>query len=294
MITEGLERAPVDVSGRCAINSSHGQVSVAAYSEITRHCREAAQLLGLDTETPYRATESDINARRSYLGESKAITHLTGRSIRDLTEFVMGTVSQFEAEFAGRELLDIGCGIGRVGEALARRAKAKVTFLDTDEVALGAIGPKSGVKVRGDGRDLPFEDQTFDCTLATISTLPWSATPAESVRSLNEALRVVAVGGTSVLIPLFTHILERRKLPKKQREDPEAKVWALQDHALLRAMRRYMAEGYCSVTWVGYEFTGRNTGAQIDYFSAIIDKEAHMPREVLDEQLQYAESLEQS
>jgi len=292
-MTEGLQRAPVDVSGRCATDASYGRESVVAYREIVRHCDQATQLLRLDKENPYRATESDIEARRSYLEESKNAQHVNGRRISDLAIFVMATVSQFEEEFAGKDLLDIGCGVGRAGEALARQAKTKVTFLDTDETALSRVGSKSGVRVRADGRDLPFVDEAFDCTLASVSTIPWSVTPAESVQSLNEALRVVAVGGTSVLIPVFSHILERRKLPKRQLEDPEAKVWALQDHALLKSMQRYMREGYCSVSWTGYVFSGRNTGASIDYFSAIVDKEAHIPGEVLDEQLQYAKSLEQ-
>jgi len=290
MIIGGLERAPADQFGHCASRTEAGRESAAAFNHILYYGGRITAALGLESDDPYRATESDIEARRAELDESRATSFLNNRDTRDLSRYIIGTVAQIEAEMTGRTLLDIGCGIGRFGERMARNAKSKVTFVDRDEMALSQIGKKAGTKVVADAQSLPFETETFDRTMTAFSSTIWAATPAESVGAFNEALRVTNVGGTSLFIPLFAQLFARYRRSENYRNQPAQKVWALHDHALLKTVLAYVEAGQCSITWTG--FVGTNSYNDIDFFSAIVDKTQSIPQSTLDAQLEYARGLE--
>lgn len=288
MTATGLERSPTDQFGRSDPTTEQGRESIAAFDIILQHETRTKAYLGLDSEAPYRASPADIAEYRAEQERSRATSFCTTRDVRDVTRFVMTTVTQMEAEMATQRVLDIGCGEGRFGERMARNAKSKVTFLDEDAAVLERISPKAGPRVIARAQDLPFEAETFDRTIMAFSGLMWAVTPSESVAALNEALRVTRVGGTSLFIPFFTQLMYRR-IDAEYNEQAQ-KVWALQDYALLHAVRSYISAGFCSVTWSG--FVGTNSYTKIDFYSAVVDKEASIPQSVLDEELNYAKSLE--
>jgi len=82
------------------------------------------------------------------------------------TEYLLEFTQIPREWFAGKEVLDAGCGIGRWTFAL-NRLGANVTSFDQSSGALGAVkklvGESGNVRIQqGDLLNLPFEDQSFD------------------------------------------------------------------------------------------------------------------------------------
>jgi len=74
--------------------------------------------------------------------------------------------------------------------------------------------------------------------------------------------------------------------------DPKIyKTWALQDYLLLTSLLELQVEELCSISWRSFIGKGGTTGAEIESFSAIIDKLGSIPKELFDEQMAYANSF---
>jgi SAM-dependent methyltransferase len=100
------------------------------------------------------------------------------------------TMARFAFPVAGRRVLDLGCGHGELGHALAR-AGAGVLAVDLD-LANCVHARRGGSAVsRADGRRLPFADATFDGVVCS-NLLEHTPTPE---RILDEIARVVRPGG---------------------------------------------------------------------------------------------------
>ena len=108
--------------------------------------------------------------------------------------------------YAGRRVLEIGCGIGT---DLTRFAKggARVTGVDLSETAIGlarqnfaALGLEADLRV-GDGGALPFADGAFDLVYAH-GVLQYAADPHAIVR---EARRLTAPGGQAIFMVYNRH-----------------------------------------------------------------------------------------
>jgi SAM-dependent methyltransferase len=104
-----------------------------------------------------------------------------------------------------RQVLDIGCGTGVIGRAIARRSDFDGTVIGIDPSrslleAAEAFARDEGVGARlrfqyGTAESLPFEEDSFDCVVAhtTISHVP------DPSRLLSEMARVLRPGGNAVI-----------------------------------------------------------------------------------------------
>jgi ubiquinone/menaquinone biosynthesis C-methylase UbiE len=77
-----------------------------------------------------------------------------------------------EADLRGRRVLDVGCGTGRLSQALATRAAARVWGVDAEprmlEVARASVPREVGLK-SGRAEALPFRDAWFDRVVFWLS-----------------------------------------------------------------------------------------------------------------------------
>jgi len=110
------------------------------------------------------------------------------------------------ASKARGRVLELGCGTGRVSMPLARagidlvgvdrsapmleRARRRITKAPSRHIT------KSLRLVRGDIRQLPFEDQTFPMVLAPYGILQSLIRPRDLKATLASVARVIAPGGT--------------------------------------------------------------------------------------------------
>lgn len=114
-----------------------------------------------------------------------------------------------ECDAAGRELkvLDIACGTGDFSIAMAKSVpSAHITGLDISEgmlavmkekVYAGKLDDRISI-MTGDGENLPFEDDSFDCV-----TIAFGIRNFESKeKGLREMLRVLKPGGRLVVLEL--------------------------------------------------------------------------------------------
>lgn len=113
------------------------------------------------------------------------------RWVRTLKNLVPGRLKWFDrhADWAGKEVLDLGCAGGFMAEAMAEKG-AKVTGIDPAEQAIDAArahAAQMGHDIRYDvgvGESLPYADASFDYVVC-VDVL-------EHVQDLDQVLREVA------------------------------------------------------------------------------------------------------
>jgi ubiquinone/menaquinone biosynthesis C-methylase UbiE len=116
-------------------------------------------------------------------------------------EQALAAVALAEVE-PGSEVLDCPCGFGRHAIPLAE-AGYRVTGLDRSPTQLAEAERRRSASgwprfVRGDYRELPFADDSFDAVLTMFSSLGY-LTRAEDVVVLGELRRVLRPGRTLVV-----------------------------------------------------------------------------------------------
>lgn len=102
---------------------------------------------------------------------------------------------------AGRRLLDLACGPGRHAAQFALRG-ARVVGVDLSLPLLSRAHRRDRpplLLVRGDMRDLPFRDQTFDLVVNLFTSFGYFADDAQHRRVLRSAARLLAPQGTFVM-----------------------------------------------------------------------------------------------
>ena len=98
---------------------------------------------------------------------------------------------------AGQDVLDVGCGTGRLATAAAQRVgpSGAVTGLDRNDGMLAVARRSGGVAWRqGDAHDLPFPDASFDrvtCAFVLMFLDDPAVALAETVRVLRPGGRLV-------------------------------------------------------------------------------------------------------
>jgi SAM-dependent methyltransferase len=114
----------------------------------------------------------------------------------------LGWLAEALAPEPGEAILDIGCGAGHAGFAVAARG-AVITAVDTSERMLETArllaeerGLSDYTAVRADGAELPFGDGSFDGVVSRYSAHHWPDVGA----ALHEAARVVRPGGRVVVV----------------------------------------------------------------------------------------------
>jgi len=296
---DGLERAPIS-SLSDTPRSERGVKSAEAFARAHNHDRRIKERLGIGAPQQFCINQESLIARKQMLADSKEHSHAVDRTSLELGILVLATVTGMENECRRSRVLDIGCGRGRFGEQMARNARAKLTFLDMDPQIMAGISPRAGDIVIGDGRLLPFEDESFEKTFSTFSSIVWAETPVETIQALNEALRVTETGGSTFLLPALVNTteLEGYLKPTDKAQSKEwadfslgCRVWALQDHVLLHALHLLAVEEYCSITWSQFGGPGMKTGHEFEFISAIVDKKKPIPPDVLQVSLDYAKSF---
>lgn len=129
----------------------------------------------------------------------------------------LGAVSLTDAK-PGADILDCPCGFGRHALVLAE-AGFRVTGLDRSETQLAEAERRKGDAewprlVRGDYRQLPFEDESFDAVLNLFSSLGYLERD-EDVGVLREFRRVLRPGGS-----LIVETAHRDQLAHSARANP--------------------------------------------------------------------------
>ena len=99
-------------------------------------------------------------------------------------------------DLSGRELLEIGCGDGRLSSLLADKVK-RLTAIDPDQDMINqACKEISGVDFRvGYGEKLEFNDRSFDIVLFS-----YSLHHQDCIKALDEAKRVLKDNGSILII----------------------------------------------------------------------------------------------
>jgi ubiquinone/menaquinone biosynthesis C-methylase UbiE len=123
-------------------------------------------------------------------------------------ERLLGEVSDADADTIwrllalepGSEVLDLGCGHGRIASGLARRG-ARVTGLDATQLFLDRARAQAAAAglpieyVRGDMRSLPWPGESFDRVISWFTSFGYFD-DEENRLVLREARRVLRPGGS--------------------------------------------------------------------------------------------------
>lgn len=117
----------------------------------------------------------------------------------------------------GKSLLDFGCGDGRFAVAFAKEGAAKVTGIDASEKMIGLAKkrlesePRENVEfIVADGKDLPFEDNSFDIVFANYVIVHFK----DLREPFAEIFRVLKPGGSFIATLNTAEDLEPRILEK--------------------------------------------------------------------------------
>ena len=119
----------------------------------------------------------------------------------------------------GATILDLGCGPGGLAvELVARLPEVRIVGLDLSPsmIERAKRHESEGGRLRfivGDAADLPFEAETFDVVVSTLSLHHW----AEPAASLAEIRRVLRPGGFALLYDFGLITLESTALAEVSR-----------------------------------------------------------------------------
>jgi len=108
-----------------------------------------------------------------------------------------------------QDVLDVGCGTGRLLESAARRwAQARLTGIDVSEAMVAEAQRKHPADARftfkqGDASALPLEAASFDAAFSTMSFHHWD----DQALGIREIARVLRPGGLFVLADVDVPLL---------------------------------------------------------------------------------------
>lgn len=99
--------------------------------------------------------------------------------------------------------LDIGCGTGYMGLAMAEASDLEVTLLDCDPEMLGIARRNCSQRqldnqvklMEADVHDIPFEDESIQLVVSRGSVFFWQDQP----KAFREIYRILAPGGTAFI-----------------------------------------------------------------------------------------------
>ncbi len=116
-------------------------------------------------------------------------------------------------------VLDLACGAGRHTRSLSDRWWT--TGLDLSEALLERARESDLATplVRGDIRELPFRDGTFDLVVNLFTSFGYFDTDAEHRAVIREVGRATAAGGTFILDFLNADLVERTLVPYDRKEN---------------------------------------------------------------------------
>lgn len=120
---------------------------------------------------------------------------------RHVTEHYVRRRVEWVCRHAGKgRLLDVGCGTGRLAEALAGNSRFWVVGADASGGMLGKARERNVRAVRADSPSLPFRTGSFDATLsvAMLHHVAADGVPPDSV--LREMVRVTRRNGWVMVI----------------------------------------------------------------------------------------------
>lgn len=101
-----------------------------------------------------------------------------------------------------KEVLDVGCGWGRIASDLVQNRNVHVSGIDISSHFVKLFNKrlkKQGKAVVSDMRHIPFGDNSFDLVYCVVS-LMYLSSQRDQKRAMSEMLRVLKKGGRLVLI----------------------------------------------------------------------------------------------
>lgn len=186
----------------------------------------------------------------------------------------------------GAEILDCPCGFGRHAIPLVE-AGYLVTGLDRSESQLAEAGRRRGDSewprlVRGDYRELPFEDASFESVFNLFSSLGYLGREGD-VGVLREFRRVLRPGRTLIVETAHRDAFARGGVPQSWQQLPDGSLyleertfdWAagtLADNRIIvtpegeRIERPYVLHVYTAKEWV--DMLGDAGFEEVDAFGA--------------------------
>lgn len=156
----------------------------------------------------------DYDSFARIIGQDKAYLHQTNRGKRLIALELDTTVGELEARFAGKTILDVGCGEGVLSRELAYLKKTKVTALDIDPEALSHVRESADLKpVLGSGYDIAgaVGGERFDVVIASYSSLFWAKNADDKRAAIVSALGSTAEGGETIFVPIISDIDARER-----------------------------------------------------------------------------------
>lgn len=272
------------------------QDSQTTWDVVTAHLAKVTEQLEIGKPDQFVVDEEALLARINQLDKAKAGSHIVSRGSHQLAINLHSNTSKIEGEFGKRRTLDIGCGEGRLGADLERKAKTPFVFMDRDADTLASIHTRRGLKVIGEALHLPFEDGQFERTVGMYAAHIWTVDPVDSLAELLEQLRVTREGGSALCVPLVTQIIKRQKYlgsrdadelrgrestAAQLQEDMAMKVWDMRDYLVISALRSLVEDGYLDMTWTSFLGEGVTSGAGLEVYSTILDVKKPISRDVI-------------
>jgi SAM-dependent methyltransferase len=157
----------------------------------------------------------------------------------------------------GATILDLGCGPGDLVVAISRRLReARVVGMDLSPSMLLWAGRHATTDGRvkfmvGDAADLPFDDESVDLVVSTLSLHHW----AEPADAFAEVARVLRPGGQALIYDLGLLTFTRSEMAKIATEA------GLEPGDIVRERAR---GGLISSLFVRYKLEGPSSEAPVD------------------------------
>lgn len=250
-----VEREPASIDGRFQ-NGNQGISSQAVFDSFLASMFVIEDTYRLGSPNQVQYSEVDFLAwLGSQTNKRQNSEYELLRGVSEVCDIMaLDGPHQIFHEVNGRDILEVGPGLGVLAQSLARHSRS-LTLVDSDMSVLQIeTSPLPADIILDPIQKAEIDMDRFDRVFDVFAALIWGTDMRSTLLALYKEISVTKVGGSLFAVPLFTRMLQRaNKYHSLNLEGsdipPEEAFRDFRDYTMGRGLIRLMGEGLIAPTF---------------------------------------------